>query len=61
MKPAEIMKYMEDYNKKVFSPEDLKLKARSTGTGGFVRYYGNAKFHIQAGEAFAKALLRLAG
>lgn len=59
MSQADIRKFMEDYNNKVFSPEDLALKKRATGTGGFVHYYGSAKFHAQAGRAFAEALLDL--
>jgi alpha-galactosidase len=57
MTPAEIKNFMADYNAKIFSPEDLKLKDRASGSGGFVHYYGSAKFHAQAGQAFAKALL----
>lgn len=58
MSPADIKKFMEDYNTEVFTPEDLAFKKRASGTGGFVHYYGSAKFHAQAGQAFAKALLQ---
>ena len=57
MSPADIKEFMEDYNTKVFTPEDLAFKKRASGTGGFVHYYGSAKFHAQAGQAFAEALL----
>ena len=50
---------MEDYNAEVFTPEEIKLKKRATGSGGFVHYHGSAKFHAQAGQAFAEALLEL--
>ncbi len=58
MSPADIKKFMEKYNAEIFTPEDLALKELATGTGGFVHYYGSAKFHAQAGQAFAEALLQ---
>ena len=58
MSPADIKKFMENYNTEIFTPEDLALKERASGTGGFVHYYGSAKFHAQAGQAFAEALLK---
>lgn len=57
MSQADIKKFMENYNNEVFTPADLALKKRASGTGGFVHYYGSAKFHAEAGQAFAKALL----
>ncbi|QDV85197.1 sialate O-acetylesterase [Planctomycetes bacterium TBK1r] len=42
-----------------FIGEDLALKERASGTGGFVYYYGSAKSHARAGQAFAEALLKL--
>ena len=57
MSAADIRSYMQKFNDEVFTPEDLDLKNRATGTGGFVHYYGSAKFHAQAGQAFAWALL----
>lgn len=58
MSPADIKKHMENYNSEIFTPEELALRKRATGTGGFVHYYGSAKFHAQAGQAFAHALLK---
>lgn len=58
MSPADIKKSMEHYSSEVFTLEDLALKERASGTGGFVHYYGSAKFHAQAGQAFAEALLK---
>ena len=57
MSAEDIRNYMQEFNNEVFTPEDLELKNRATGTGGFVHYYGSAKFHAQAGQAFAQALL----
>ncbi|MDP0491790.1 MAG: sialate O-acetylesterase [Verrucomicrobiota bacterium JB023] len=50
-------KYLDEYTATLFSPEELRLKERGMAGGGFVHYYGSAKFHAQAGHAFAKALL----
>lgn len=57
MTGAEIKQFMADFIAKTFTPEELDLKKRAMGKGGFVHYYGSGKFHAQAGEAFAKALL----
>ena len=59
MTKAEIQKFMDDYNNEIFSAEEMELKKRAMGGGGFVHYHGSAKFHAQAGEAFAKALIGL--
>lgn len=58
MSQADIKQFMENYNAEIFTPEDLALKERASGTGGFVHYYGSAKFHAQAEQAFAEALLK---
>ncbi len=57
MSQADIKRFMEDYISEIFTPEELAFKERASGTGGFVHYYGSAKFHAQAGQAFAEALL----
>ena len=53
--------FLENYANEVFTPEELRLKDKAMGQGGFVHYYGMAKFHAQAGAAFAKALLEMNG
>ncbi|GHC42190.1 sialate O-acetylesterase [Roseibacillus persicicus] len=58
MSQEEKKKFLEDFTAETFSPEELALKARATAAGGFVHYYGSAKFYAQAGEAFARALLQ---
>ncbi|MEO1529940.1 MAG: sialate O-acetylesterase [Planctomycetota bacterium] len=61
MTPAQIQTFMDQFNEEIFTPEDVALKDRASGTGGFVHYYGSAKFHAQAGQAFARGLLELNG
>lgn len=58
MSREEMKRFMDDYTKKVFTPEETALKKRAMAFGGFVHYHGSAKFYARAGEAFAKALLK---
>lgn len=51
--------YLESYRAKLFTHEEIALWKRATSIGGFVHYYGSAKFHAQAGKAFADAMLEL--
>ena len=59
MAPAEIRTFMEAYQSETFTPDETELKKRATGSGAFVHYHGSAKFHAQAGQAFAEVLLKL--
>ena len=49
--------YLKNYRAEICTPEEIELWDRATSIGGFIHYYGSAKFHAQAGQAFAKALL----
>ncbi|WP_372808510.1 sialate O-acetylesterase [Pontiella sp.] len=51
--------YMDDYKAKILTPEEMALWDRATAIGGFIHYYGSAKFHAQAGKAFAEAMLKI--
>ncbi|YCM46938.1 sialate O-acetylesterase (plasmid) [Verrucomicrobiaceae bacterium 227] len=51
--------YLKDYREKMCTPEEIALWERATSIGGFIHYYGSAKFHVQAGKAFAEALLAM--
>ncbi|MBK1830159.1 hypothetical protein JIN77_05460 [Verrucomicrobiaceae bacterium R5-34] len=51
--------YLDKYRTEVCTPEEIKLWERATSIGGFIHYYGSAKFHAQAGNAFAKAMLEI--
>ncbi|MGD9417527.1 MAG: sialate O-acetylesterase [Verrucomicrobiota bacterium JB025] len=51
--------YIDAYRAKLMTPEEIALWERATSIGGFIHYYGSAKFHAQAGTAFAKAMLEL--
>ncbi|WP_430932160.1 sialate O-acetylesterase [Saccharicrinis sp. 156] len=57
MTPEQKKAYMDDYKAKILTPEEMALWKRAASIGGFVHYYGSAKFHAQAGKAFAEALL----
>lgn len=57
MSNAEKKQFLNQYTQELFSKEDLRVKDLAIGRGGFVHYYGSAKFHAQAGQAFAQALL----
>jgi len=51
--------YLKDYQAKICTPEEIRLWERATSIGGFIHYYGSAKFHAQAGEAFAEAMQKI--
>jgi len=59
MSPEERKAYIEAYRAKLLTPSEIALWKRATSIGGFVHYYGSAKFHAQAGKAFADALLKI--
>ena len=59
MSPAEQKEYLAKYRAEIVTPEEETLWKRATSIGGFVHYFGSAKFHAQAGKAFAEALLGL--
>ncbi|GAA5504608.1 sialate O-acetylesterase [Novipirellula caenicola] len=61
MTPEQRKAYLDDYRSKLLTPEEIALWARATSIGGFVHYYGSAKFHAQAGKAFAEAFLEMEG
>jgi len=51
--------YLDKYEREVLTEDELKLWRQEASVGGFVHYFGSAKFYSQAGEAFAKALLEI--
>ncbi len=51
--------YLDAYKAKILTPEEIALWKRAASIGGFVHYFGSAKFHAQAGRAFAEALLEM--
>lgn len=51
--------YLKEYRAKICTPDEIELWDRATSIGGFIHYYGSAKFHAQAGQAFAEALLKI--
>jgi alpha-galactosidase len=57
MTRQEIAGYLEKYRKELFTAEEEALQERGGGPGGWVHYHGSAKFHAQAGKAFAEALM----
>ncbi|SMP75412.1 protein of unknown function [Neorhodopirellula lusitana] len=59
LSPSEIKERIAEYRAELVSPEEEATWQRGAGTGGFVHYFGAAKFHAQAGQAFAKALQSL--
>lgn len=56
MSPKEQKNHVAAYRAKIVSPDEEKLWKRATSIGGFVHYFGAAKFHAQAGKAFAEAM-----
>jgi alpha-galactosidase len=56
---TELIERVADYRAEVVSPAEEALWKRAASRGGFVHYYGSAKFHAQAGNAFANALTEL--
>ncbi|MEP2775050.1 MAG: sialate O-acetylesterase [Luteolibacter sp.] len=59
MTPEQRKAYLEKVRTEICTPEELALWERTTSIGGFIHYYGSAKFHAQAGKAFAEALLKM--
>ncbi len=59
MTPEQRKAYLDDYKSGLLTPEETALWNRATSIGGFVHYYGSAKFHAQVGKAFAEALLNM--
>lgn len=57
MTKQQIAEYMEKYRKEILTAEDEALHKRGGGGGGWGHYHGSAKFHAQAGKAFAEALI----
>ncbi|MFG0291021.1 MAG: sialate O-acetylesterase [Rhodopirellula sp. JB044] len=55
----EIRDRVANFREELISPDEESLWERAAGHGGFVHYYGSAKFHAQTGKAFAEALRRL--
>ncbi|MGJ8655212.1 MAG: sialate O-acetylesterase [Akkermansiaceae bacterium] len=51
--------HTEKFRATVLTPEEITLWQRATAIGGFIHYEGSAKFHAQAGKAFADALLTI--
>lgn len=49
----------EAFEKDILTEEERKLWEREASVGGFVHYFGSAKFYSRTGEALAKALLEL--
>ncbi len=59
MTPEQQKAYLDAYKAKILTPGEIALWKRAASIGGFVHYYGSAKFHAQAGKAFAEALLEM--
>lgn len=59
MTPEQQKAYLETYKAKIVTPQEMALWKRAASIGGFIHYYGSAKFHAQAGKAFAEALLEM--
>ncbi|RTE52267.1 hypothetical protein EHW67_18975 [Arenibacter aquaticus] len=59
MTPEQQKAYIETYKAKIVTPQEMALWKRAASIGGFIHYYGSAKFHAQAGKAFAEALLEM--
>ncbi|WP_435893452.1 sialate O-acetylesterase [Oceaniferula spumae] len=59
MTPEDRKEYLKKYREKICTPEEIALWQRATSIGGFIHYFGSAKFHAQAGKAFAEALLEM--
>lgn len=51
--------YLKDYRTTLCTSEEIALWERATSIGGFIHYYGSAKFHAQVGQAFAEAFLKM--
>jgi alpha-galactosidase len=45
----------------LITPEEELLLERAASIGGSIHYFGSAKFHAQAGKAFAEAMLMMDG
>ncbi len=57
MTRQEIAGYLDKYRKELFTADEEALQKRGGGPGGWVHYHGSAKFHAQAGKAFAEAMM----
>ncbi len=51
--------HLEKLRTELFTKEDEAYLKRASGPGGSIHYFGTAKFHAQAGKAFAEALIRM--
>ena len=58
MTPADIKKFLAEYEKKLFSKEELALEQRAKSNAGY-HYLGSAKTYSLIGKALAEAVLRL--
>jgi alpha-galactosidase len=56
-----IAEYLAKYRKDLITPEEELLLERAASIGGSIHYFGSAKFHAQAGKAFAEAMLMMDG
>ncbi len=57
MTPKDIKAFLADYEKKLFSAEELALEQRAKSNAGY-HYLGSAKTYSLIGQAFAEALLK---
>ena len=59
MTDKEQKEYLAKYRAELISPQDESLLKRAASIGGSIHYFGSAKFHAQAGKAFAEALIEM--
>jgi alpha-galactosidase len=59
MTRQEQQEYLAKFRKELITPEEELLLKRAASIGGNIHYFGSAKFHAQAGKAFAEAMLGL--